>query len=80
MHRRVPLLALALLWVPLVATAQIDARLLQQPDVSETQITFVYGNDVWVVDKEGGPTSASRTRRRPWRGARTRSCGAPSRR
>ena len=54
MFRRVPLLALLLLLVPLSATAQIDARLLRQPDVSETQITFVYGNDVWVVDKEGG--------------------------
>jgi len=54
MRRRLPLLALLLLFLPLSAAAQIDARLLRQPDVSETQITFVYGNDVWVVDKEGG--------------------------
>ena len=34
--------------------AQIDARMLQHPDVSSTQITFVYGGDVWLVPKEGG--------------------------
>jgi len=38
----------------LPATAQVDARLLRHPDVSETQITFVYGGDVWVVPKSGG--------------------------
>lgn len=36
------------------AEAQIDARLLRQPDVSATQIAFVYGGDIWVVAKEGG--------------------------
>jgi tricorn protease len=34
--------------------AQIDARLLQQPDVSDTHITFVYAGDVWTVNKSGG--------------------------
>lgn len=34
--------------------AQIDARLLRQPDVSATQITFVYAGDIWVVPKTGG--------------------------
>lgn len=34
--------------------AQIHARLLQQPDVSETHITFVYAGDVWMVPKTGG--------------------------
>jgi len=34
--------------------AQIDARLLRQPDVSATQIAFVYGGDIWVAPKEGG--------------------------
>lgn len=52
------LLALALLVLSGPAAAQVDgevdARLLQHPDVSETRITFVYGNDVWVVPKEGG--------------------------
>jgi len=36
------------------ADAQIDARLLRQPDVSSTEIAFVYGGDIWVVSKEGG--------------------------
>lgn len=34
--------------------AQIDARMLQYPDVSKTQITFTYGGDVWIVSKSGG--------------------------
>ncbi|MCA9292882.1 MAG: PD40 domain-containing protein [Phycisphaerales bacterium] len=31
-----------------------DALMLQFPDVSQTQICFVYANDVWVVPKSGG--------------------------
>ena len=34
--------------------SQIDAKLLRYLDVSETQITFVYGGDIWVVPKTGG--------------------------
>ncbi|MFC2084957.1 PDZ domain-containing protein [Bacteroidota bacterium] len=34
--------------------AQIDARILRYPDVSKTHITFVYGNDIWIVSKNGG--------------------------
>ncbi|NOX17165.1 MAG: peptidase S41 [Chlorobi bacterium] len=34
--------------------AQINARLFQYPDVSETQIVFTYAGDIWVVDKDGG--------------------------
>ena len=34
--------------------AQIDARMLRYPDVSETQIAFVYAGDIWVVAKDGG--------------------------
>ena len=34
--------------------AQIDARLLRQPDVSATEIAFVFGGDIWVVSKDGG--------------------------
>jgi len=34
--------------------AQIDARLFQYPDVSDTHIAFSYGGDIWVVGKEGG--------------------------
>jgi len=34
--------------------AQIDARMLQYPDVSKTHIVFSYAGDLWVVPKEGG--------------------------
>ena len=40
--------------MPVPVDAQIDARLLRFPDVSESQITFIYGDDVWVVPKSGG--------------------------
>ena len=51
---RTAVLALTVLLAAASARAQIDARLLQQPDVSATRIAFVYGGDVWVVAKEGG--------------------------
>jgi tricorn protease len=35
-------------------TAQVDARMLRYPDVSATQIAFVYAGDIWVVPKAGG--------------------------
>jgi tricorn protease len=34
--------------------AQVNARMLQYPDVSATHITFTYGGDVWIVAKAGG--------------------------
>ena len=34
--------------------AQVDARLFRFPDVSATQISFVYGGDIWIVPKNGG--------------------------
>ena len=33
---------------------QINAKLMRYVDVSENQICFVYGGDIWVVDKNGG--------------------------
>lgn len=30
---------------------------MQYPDVSDSQITFVYGDDVWIVPKSGGTAS-----------------------
>ncbi len=36
------------------AAAQIDARLMQCPAVSKTQIVFDYAGDLWVAPKEGG--------------------------
>ncbi len=35
--------------------AQVDARMLQHPDVSQTHIVFAYAGDLWVVPKTGGP-------------------------
>ena len=35
-------------------TAQVSARLMRFPDVSESEIVFAYGNDIWIVGKEGG--------------------------
>ncbi|AFH50815.1 Periplasmic protease [Ignavibacterium album JCM 16511] len=35
-------------------SAQVDARMLQYPDVSKTHISFTYAGDIWVVAKEGG--------------------------
>ncbi len=37
--------------------AQISARLMRYPDVSSTHITFVYGDDIWIVAKSGGVAS-----------------------
>jgi tricorn protease len=36
------------------ATAQVNARMFRYPDVSATQIAFVYAGDIWVVPKTGG--------------------------
>lgn len=46
-----------LLWGTLFLQAQVDARMLQNPDVSQTHITFVYAGDIWVVPKTGGIAS-----------------------
>ncbi len=45
---------LVLLLTAPVAIAQVDARMLRYPDVSESMITFVYAGDIWVADKGGG--------------------------
>lgn len=34
--------------------SRIDAHMMRQPDVSATQITFVYAGDIWVAPKAGG--------------------------
>jgi tricorn protease len=44
---------LLVLAVP-TARAQIDARMLRQPDVSATQVAFVYAGDIWIAAKSGG--------------------------
>lgn len=37
-----------------ISSAQVNGRLMRYPDVSATKIAFVYGDDIWVVDKNGG--------------------------
>lgn len=34
--------------------SQINAKLIRHVDVSQTQITFVYGGDIWIMPKLGG--------------------------
>ena len=46
-------LGLFIAW-PGAAAAQVDARMLRFPDVSETHIVFVYAGDIWVAPKAGG--------------------------
>jgi tricorn protease len=36
------------------AAAQVSARMFRYPDVSATQIAFVYAGDIWVAPKTGG--------------------------
>ncbi len=40
--------------LPSTLLAQVDARMLQYPDVSQTRIVFSYAGDLWIVAKEGG--------------------------
>ncbi|EDY19325.1 peptidase S41 [Chthoniobacter flavus Ellin428] len=37
-----------------LAPAQIDARMLQMPAVSKSEIAFVYGGNIWIAPKAGG--------------------------
>jgi len=53
--------ALTLLAVAAGATCELahavdplDTLLLQQPDISEQSVAFVYDNDIWVADRNGG--------------------------
>ena len=60
-HASTAAAALAALALFLAATAgapplaaQVDARMLQYPDVSQTHIAFEYAGDIWIVPKTGG--------------------------
>ncbi len=33
---------------------QVSARLMRYADISDTQIAFVYGGDIWIMSKNGG--------------------------
>ena len=48
------LIFLVLVFLGQQVFGQLDARLLRCPDVSDTQITFVYAGDIWAAPKEGG--------------------------
>ena len=47
-------LFLAGIFISASINSQISGSLMQYPDVSETHITFVYGDDVWIAPKLGG--------------------------
>jgi len=42
------------LFTAVFVSAQVNARMLRQPDVSRTHIAFVYAGDIWIVPKVGG--------------------------
>lgn len=54
MRKLVVSLFLFMVGVSCVASAAVNARMLRFPDVSQTDIAFVYAGDIWVVEKEGG--------------------------
>lgn len=45
---------LVLFGIASIAEAQISAKLMRDIDISEAQITFVYGGDIWLAPKTGG--------------------------
>ncbi|WP_445385852.1 S41 family peptidase [Robiginitalea sp. IMCC44478] len=47
-------IAFLLLLSGFTSFSQINAKLMRYVDVSDTQICFVYGGDIWVVNKNGG--------------------------
>ena len=48
------LFLLSLLFLANPSHGQISAKLMRYMDVSDEQITFVYGGDIWVMPKAGG--------------------------
>ncbi len=54
MMRKACLALLALVVLAGGLQAQISAKLMRYLDVSDKQICFVYGGDIWLVDKNGG--------------------------
>jgi tricorn protease len=48
------LLSLVALAALQLVYGQVSARLMRYADVSEEQIAFVYGGDIWLMPKEGG--------------------------
>ncbi len=55
MRRLIHVLPIIILFLSNIKTdAQISARMLLYPDVSQTDIAFAYAGDIWIVSKEGG--------------------------
>ena len=54
MKRRLFLSAVICCILGTITTAQTIGKLFRYPDVSQTQIAFSYGGDIWTVAKEGG--------------------------
>jgi tricorn protease len=54
MRFKLTLVVLFLCITAATASAEVDARMLRYPDVSETHIAFVYAGDIWLVEKGGG--------------------------
>lgn len=54
MRLKVFLFFMSILFLVTGLQGQINAKLMRYMDVSDTQITFVYGGDIWVMPKDGG--------------------------
>ncbi|HEV2465103.1 MAG TPA: PDZ domain-containing protein [Acidobacteriaceae bacterium] len=54
MFAKLSLIAVAALLVIPTSSAESKLLLLQSPTLSNTQIAFVYGGDIWTVPREGG--------------------------
>ncbi|OEK04174.1 S41 family peptidase [Roseivirga misakiensis] len=52
-HTSIYLFLIALFTIPFESYSQ-GTMLLRQPTVSESHIAFVYANDLWIVDRQGG--------------------------
>lgn len=48
------LVFLSLIVIAQLSFGQISAKLMRYSDVSDQQITFVYGGDIWIMPKTGG--------------------------
>ena len=48
---------ISFLFLAALSQAQVSARMFRFPDVSQSQIVFAYGGDIWIVNKEGGTAS-----------------------
>jgi tricorn protease len=54
MRTKLALIVVCLCLSAATASAEVDARMLRYPDVSETHVAFVYAGDIWLVEKGGG--------------------------